>query len=634
MSMTRLAFLNFKTSFKNYLSLIISLAFTILVFLNFQNLIYSDTFEVLGQHNREFINILIQTISIVLICFIFFFVWYSTNVFLTRRKKEIGIYIFMGLTNQQIGKLYAMETTLIGFLALTVGITAGVITSWLFQMILLTLSDIAVEIDFRFTWQPIVFTAVVYLSIYLIFVLKGYINIIRSSVLEMVSASRKNEFVPWKSSTLILKTLLGVAVTCAGYYMAVKDGGQEVMGNVLIAVILVIAGTYLLFGGLIPFIFRYLAKNKKFLYRKERNLWINNVIFRIRKNYRTYAMVCILMLCSVTALATGFAMKNRYDNITHFRSTYTFQAMSSRKDLDPQLRQIIEKDSQLTYSSRIPLLLLNSSPFDTRFQNTNHAIVSWSHVKKAAEDTGLKVDLSEPADDEIIELRHVYLLSLITDRSNITVTINEKNYHQIDDSSEPYLGYFQENMSLYVVNDGEYERLLPFGQEICTFNYRIENMEHFQEIRDNLSSLTESSDTDFTGIVSIDPGNSDIEWIKVLYSICIFMFMVFILASGSILFMKLYNDAFEEKDRYQILQKLGFNRKTLKRAAAHELFVAYAAPLILMTVSSYFSVHSLEKMMFTSLFSVYLISVAIILLFFLICYILSVSIYQRNAGIR
>ena len=88
MSMMRLAFLNFKNSFRNYLSLIVSLAFTILVFLNFQNLIYSNTFSVLGQRNKEYIHILIQVISIVLICFMFFFIWYSTNVFLTRRKKE------------------------------------------------------------------------------------------------------------------------------------------------------------------------------------------------------------------------------------------------------------------------------------------------------------------------------------------------------------------------------------------------------------------------------------------------------------------------------------------------------------------------------------------------------------------
>lgn len=137
-----------------------------------------------------------------------------------------------------------------------------------------------------------------------------------------------------------------------------------------------------------------------------------------------------------------------------------------------------------------------------------------------------------------------------------------------------------------------------------------------------------------TGLVTIDPDSSDIEWIKVLYSICIFMFMVFVLASGSILFMKLYNDAFEEKGRYQVLQKLGFGRKILRKAAAHELFTSYAAPFLIMTISSYFSVHALEKMMNTSLRSVHLVSIAIILAFFGICYWLSVSIYERNAGIR
>ena len=268
MSMMRLAFLNFKNSFRNYLSLIVSLAFTILVFLNFQNLIYSNTFSVLGQRNKEYIHILIQVISIVLICFMFFFIWYSTNVFLTRRKKEIGVYIFMGLTNQKIGKLYAIETTLTGLSALAAGIVTGLTVSWLFQMVLLAISDIAVDIDFCITWQPVLFASVVYLIIYLIFVLKGYINILRSSVLEMISASRKNEFVRWKASVLIMKALLGTAVTCTGYYMAVKDGGQEVMGNVLIAVVLVIAGTYLLFGGLIPFVFQNLVRNKKILYRK------------------------------------------------------------------------------------------------------------------------------------------------------------------------------------------------------------------------------------------------------------------------------------------------------------------------------------------------------------------------------
>lgn len=57
--MTKLAFLNFKNSFKSYLSLIVSLAFTVLVFLNFQNILYSDAFEVLGAENKRNVDILI-----------------------------------------------------------------------------------------------------------------------------------------------------------------------------------------------------------------------------------------------------------------------------------------------------------------------------------------------------------------------------------------------------------------------------------------------------------------------------------------------------------------------------------------------------------------------------------------------
>ena len=51
MGIIRLAVLNFKSGFKNYLSLVLSLAFTVLVFLNFQNILCSDAFEELGTRN-------------------------------------------------------------------------------------------------------------------------------------------------------------------------------------------------------------------------------------------------------------------------------------------------------------------------------------------------------------------------------------------------------------------------------------------------------------------------------------------------------------------------------------------------------------------------------------------------------
>lgn len=631
MRMTKLAFLNFKNSFKSYLSLIVSLAFTVLVFLNFQNILYSDAFEVLGAENKRNVDILIQVISFVLGCFMFFFIWYSTNVFLTKRKKEIGTYIFMGMTNQKIGKLYMIETALIGLVALILGIVFGMITTQLFQMILLAISDITVEIRFHFVISPILITVGIYLVIYLIFVLKGYVNIVRSSVLNMISASKQNEYVRQKMGVLIIKAILGVGVLGSGYYLAVKEGGQEVMGNVLAAVILVTAGVYLLFGGLIPLIFQRLAKNKYFLYRKQRNLWVNNVIFRMKKNYRTYAMVCVLSLCSVTALATGFAMKYRYENIVHFRGTYTFQLLSNQTGLDGKARALLDEYGGVTYHSEIPILTLDSSLIEGLYGQG--AVVPYSGLKQLAEDTGMEFDLKEPAGDEIIKASHLYLLSLITDRSHVEVTINGKSYNQIKDTNIPYLGYLQESMSFYVVNDEEYEHLLPLGQELYTYNYQIADLERFEEAREALHTLTSNTEENYTARVAIDPDSSDIDWIKVLYSICIFMFLVFILASGSIMFMKVYNDAFEEKERYLILKKMGFESKILHKSVAREVGMAYGIPFIVMSISSYFSVHALEQMMYTSLMSIQIGSVLIVLIIFVLCYCLSVSMYRRNIEI-
>ena len=129
MSMIKLAFQNFKSSFKSYLSLIISLSFTTVILCNFINLVSSGILEQLGESNARNIEIVIQVLSFVIACFMLFFVWYATNVFLTKRKKEIGIYVFMGLSNQKIGRLYAIETTMIGLVSLV--LRSGI---WIFNI--------------------------------------------------------------------------------------------------------------------------------------------------------------------------------------------------------------------------------------------------------------------------------------------------------------------------------------------------------------------------------------------------------------------------------------------------------------------------------------------------------------------
>ena len=50
MTMRRLAWQNGKSGMKNYVSMILSLAFTVMIFLNFQVMVYSDLLVSLGEN--------------------------------------------------------------------------------------------------------------------------------------------------------------------------------------------------------------------------------------------------------------------------------------------------------------------------------------------------------------------------------------------------------------------------------------------------------------------------------------------------------------------------------------------------------------------------------------------------------
>lgn len=628
MSLAKLSIMNFKASFKNYVSLIISLAFTVLIIFNFFNLMDSSIMESLGKINSQNIKIVIQCVIVVLSCFMFFFIWYATNVFLTKRKKEIGVYVFMGLTNQRIGKLYMLETVLIGLVALVMGIGFGILISQLFTMTLVTISDIEVNLSFEISLSAILWSSLIYFIVYMIFVFKGYINLVRSSVLDMVSANRQNEYVKQNKVILFLKAILGIIILILGYYYAIKEGGMETMANALLAVILVIIGVYLLFGGFIPLIYQTLASNKRFLYKKQRTLWINQIIFRMKKNYRTYAIVTVLMICALTALATGVAMHERCQMIHDFENVYTYQIFSQQANLQNEFMQVIEEHNDVQYSSYIEMLQIEGSYASTTHQKNTFALIPYSQLKELAQDSHQAFELKQPQNDEVIDLAHQYILSLITTDELEDIQIQNQVYDTIQRTTVPYLGYLQEQVSFYCVSDEEYERLRSAGASLYVYNYKIENTKML-----NASVEDIQQHQDCAGLIKIDPQNDSNQWIQMLYPVCIFMFMVFIFASGSIIFMKLYNDAFEEKERYRVLRKIGISTKTLKAGVQKELLLTYIVPFLLMSLSSYFSVHALANMMQTDLLSVNILSVGVIAIFFVVCYGLSVVIYCQNAGI-
>lgn len=636
MKLLSLSFSNFKRSVREYGMLILSLTFSIFVFFNFQSIIYSGSMDVLENYNKEYIDIIVQSASVVFGVFLFFFIWYASNVFLNQRKKEIGIYIFMGLDNVRIGKMYMLESVFMGLFSLLAGIGTGVLFSKLFQMLLLKLSDISVDIRFSFSWEAVLITSGMFFGIYGFMILKSYHTLKRSSVLNLLSGAKQQEMQKEKWIITFLKIVGGVGILFFGYYLAWDTGDLSSLGNALGAVVLVIVGVYLLFSGLIPAILRKLSGNKRYLYKKERTLWINNLAFRMKKNYRTYAMVTVLMICSVTVMAISIAMKQRYEKITHFDQTYTYQVLSNEEKNGEEIAKGIEQENKVKFWNEMQVVMVDPSVMNSKYTYTAYGIVSFSDVKQAAQKAELPFAYKELKENQAIELSHEVLMDLSGDADeNYKQKIGSETYNVIKNDNTPYFGALQNNTKIFILSDKTFSKLKNLGSITYFYNYRIQDMKNMEASRAYLNTLAQSSEDGqtFTGVnyTQID-GRQD-SWIRVMYSLCIFMFVTLVLAAGSIIFLKIGNEVYEDRERYEILEKMGIQKKILRKSVRNEICFTYYCPFILMTITSYFSVKALANVMREDLFMINIWSMVIILFVFTVICVLSVYTAKKKLSL-
>ncbi len=558
MSLFHLAWQNFMMHVRRYGALILSLAFTIFIFFNFENLEYSGSLGGLSADNLEKIKMLIDVVKVVLVCFMVSMIAYASHVFLKSQKKEFGVYVFLGLTSGRISILYMIENLMVGIVSILAGILCG--TLW------------------------------------------GMRSIQKSSVKDLLSASRQNEKVNDSSRFLILKAIIGCAILFTGYYFAIKDGGMDVLGNAMIATVCVILGTYLIFGGFLPFLLQTMQNNKRFLLSHRRLLWVNSLVFRMKQNYRSYAMVSILLICAVTALGCGFTLNHRIEAIQQYSMQYDVQILSLDPNAEAYFNERLPEQEMRTI---VPVAEKNEQLF-----------VPYSSVSS--------FDISEPKENECILLSKRILLSLYTDPTHNSTELEGRKLTCIEDVRTAVLGFMQDKMEVpvYVINDSLFDQVFPQNERLYLYNYKFEGDEP------NIEISTE--DPMVVGIFQMDENNDSYVWLNTIFTFCVFLFIVFLIAACSILFIKQYNDSFEEIEAYRLLQKIGVDRKVLKHSIIMECSFQFGLDFLIMCISSCFSLMALSKVAGDPLGSVFVISNLIILLFMILCDLICIKAVKNT----
>jgi putative ABC transport system permease protein len=257
---------------------------------------------------------------IVIAVFSLLFLFYTNSFLIKQRYREFGLYNILGMDKRNISRLMVWETAFTAILALIIGLVAGIALSKGAELILLNLLGMDISYTLGISILSVRNTAVIFAAIYMVLLVNSLIQIRRSKPLELLHSSKVGEKVP-KFTWLF--AAVGILLLGCAYYIAVSiEEPITALSYFFIAVIMVIAGTYLLFiSGSVTFC-RLLQKNKRYYYKPNHFVSVSSMVYRMKRNGAGLASICILltmvlvMLSSTTTLYFGEedAIKNRYPN--------------------------------------------------------------------------------------------------------------------------------------------------------------------------------------------------------------------------------------------------------------------------------------------------------------------------------
>lgn len=631
MSVLSIAFSNFKNNIKTYTMFFISMIFSVIILSNILILLDGEAIKLLGEANIMYTEMILRLITVILVIFMIFFIWYTSNIFLKNRKKEIGLFTFMGVDLKTIGKIYFSEMMLICISASIIGICVGILFSKFFQMIVFALAGFKVDVKLDITANAVINTFLIFTGIFLLMSIKGFINIARSKVIELINNSKRVEKMPKVNAFIYIIAVLSLGCILYGYYLVIIS-----QINAFKTLILVCIGTYGLFYAVIPVALNFIINNKNILYKGENIITINSLAYRIKKNYTTYATIGILTACTVTVLGTSVSMRRLYSMSEQNDQLFSMSFSSANKIDNLNInKEITDLLGEKRFDLSTDVLMVDNTLKDVdEFQKEKYIVIPYNKFMDILKINGYEKDLEKVNEEMIKGNKAIYIQRPGTLASFIKknkVTIADKVF-EISEGNIRFkvLGSLL-NYATIVVNSEEYENFKSKGELINFYGIKINDDNKFLN-EDTIIKLSQKLEPYISNDINFQVGiykTKNVEWLKLVYAIGSFLFLVFVLAEASIIYIKIYSDATEDKDKYKILKNIGASKKDLQKAIRKEVILFYVLPLSIGLIHSFFAIKVLGKFLSEDLNLTFVISVLVSIIIFIFSAIISIKSFKN-----
>ncbi|SFA88701.1 MULTISPECIES: FtsX-like permease family protein [unclassified Bacillus (in: firmicutes)] len=635
MTLTDIAKKNIRKNLKDYYLYVNSMIISILIFFTFKSLQYNQNLlDSLGTVDK--VESALNAASFVLILFAAVFIFYSNAFFTRKRKKEIGLYALFGMPKERIAVLLFFENLIIGSIALFIGIIGGIFLSKLFTMIILKLMGVKVIVGLSFSLRALIFTSVLFLIITLISSVQSYRLIYRFSLSELFQADRKGERVLFPS---VIKSVLGVLLISIGYWL-VLDSDATALGltggaKILVCVISLIVGTYLFLSTTVLFFLQILKKEKGTYYRGSNLISISQILYRIKSNVVMLTIITILSTFTLFAMSTSYNLYYQTNKISdeQFPVSYVIKGNEETKN---EIKNLINSYPQhkVLYELKMEYLSVKAdvSKIGRVPEWFQTILISEKTFKNMLDARDIHMDLKLDNNDAIAF--YDGNLDVHADpytNKNVKIIDNGENLKIKAYKSFTLLNQGQYFFPLVVSNDfySSVEKEIPAS---TAFLFKIKNQKDSESLSEKIDArMLEKTLSEEPYLYS--NFFNGYQKLKETYGLLIFLSgflgLVFLLATGSMIFFKQLTEANADQDRFVIMTKLGMKPKDLRKSIRLQILLVFLLPLVIAILHSAVLINALSNFIGMSATIPFLTSVCAYVAIYFGYYVLTVQNYLK-----
>lgn len=561
-------------------------------------------------------------------------IFYTNSFLLKQRSRELGLYSMLGLEKGHIAKVLFWENCIIGLTGLIGGLLIGILFSRLMSLILFKMIGTSVKLDFMIPKTAILNTTILFLAVYLVNFFVANIRVARLKPIELLQSGKKGEKEP-KANWLF--ALLGIASLGIGYYLSVTTKNPiKALNTFFIAVLLVILGTYLLFISGSVMLLKILKKNKRFYYHKSHFITVSSMAYRMKRNAVGLANICILstavliILSSTICLYVGIEdvlrlqyprnmrivcdahkaelniekmekiiqqkVKEAGKETLQVKKGYSFNYLGCKGEKNHYMIAGTFNEDNMQYLTMYSLEEYNQLADNKNKLGKLGKNEIWAYDEKGTLKDGQKIFLAD-------ENYTVHILK----KEEFQKMRNQKQglYFDIDESSlGETINFFLPNLKeLYKMQKKakELEKKGSFSyptmQYAYAFNMSEKNVKKMETFVDTLEKTLKEADIscEIRSLVINRDGFYGI--FASLFFIGIFIGSMFLMTTVLIIYYKQISEGYEDKERFEILQKVGMSQKEVKKVIHSQILLVFFLPILLASLHIAFAFPCVKKIL-------------------------------------